>query len=100
MSEPQVIIHNPSAKYQFMKSAKRVGDHRNIMQMGQFQDSVNMALLEYQRMVFRDANDGNSSAAAGMKVKGALEFVDTLFKLGEMPQQPERSKLVQLDHRA
>lgn len=98
MSE-QIVI-NPSAKFQFMKDSKRISAHRNIMQMDQTQDSINMALLEYQRLLLVNAADANAAAAAGLKLKGALEFVDIMMKLGEAPRQSEKPALIQLDHRA
>jgi hypothetical protein len=100
MSEPQVVIINPSPKLQFMSDPKRVSAHRNTMQMPQIQDSINMALLNYQRELFARVNDANGSAAAGLKLKGALEFVDEFLRLAEAPKpHADSPKSAQLDHK-
>ncbi len=90
MSEPvKLIIKNPSAKFQFVQDAARVRAHNNIFEMPQIQDSINMGLLEYQRRLLKDATDGVACSMAGMKLKGAAEFVDILIKLSDTSVEPE-----------
>ena len=101
MSEPKIVIKNPSAKFQFIQDAGRVRAHNQVFEMPQVQDSINMALLEYQRRLLKDANDGVACASAGMKLKGAAEFVDILIKLSDASvKTEEKSNVVQLDHKA
>jgi len=102
MSEPvKLIIKNPSAKFQFVGDAARVAAHNRIFEMPQIQDSINMALLEFQRRLLKDSNDGVTCSMAGMKLKGAAEFVDILIKLSdtsvEQTKQPTGPKI---DHNA
>ncbi len=98
MSETLPPVFNPSAKYQFVTNGKRTSAHNNLMQQEQMQDSVNMSLLEYQRRLLVGAKDANAAAAAGLKLKGALELVDIMFKLGQIPTKTEVAQTNHLDY--
>jgi len=102
MSEPtKILIINPTPKQQFVADDGRIRSHRNIMQMPQTQDSINMALLEYQRTLLgKPVVDGNSAATGGLKLAGAIEFVDILIKMGEAHIRTDSAKIATLDHKA
>jgi hypothetical protein len=98
MAEP--ILINPPPKIRFLTDGKRVTAHRNIFQMPQVEDSINTALLEYQRLLLGKSQIEMSAAAtSGLKLAGALEFADILIKLGEsyFPKAVEKMA-AQLDH--
>ena len=87
---------NPTPKQQFAASKRRISDHLELMASPQFQDSINMALLQYTTVATANVSDANGAALAGMKIKGAQEFVDVLCKLALMPvdaTKPESQKL-------
>ncbi len=102
MSEPvKMIVKNPSAKFQFVQDAARVRAHNNIFEMPQMQDSINMGLLECQRRWLKDANDGVSCSMAGMKLRGAMDFVEILIKLSDTRVENEvKSQGPKIDHNA
>jgi hypothetical protein len=43
-------------------------------------------MLEYMSQLAQRANDGNTAAAMGLKLQGALEFLQTMKMLGETPR--------------
>lgn len=101
MSEPTIAVKNPSAKLQFLSSPTRVKNHNRIFEGYEIQDSINMALLHFQRELLVGVTDGISASAAGMKLKGAAEFVDILFKLGDANAKPHSNvPTLKLDHNA
>lgn len=62
-------------------------------------ESIDVALLEYQRKLAIGTNDSNGAAGAMFKIKGALEFIDELIRLAEAPHQPRSiSTGERLDH--
>ena len=91
---------NPTPKQQLLSDKKRVTAHLDLMERPQFQDSINTALLQYSLSVNANVTDANSAAMAGMKLKGAQEFVDILFRLAFNPAEPTRPESQKLNHKA
>lgn len=54
----------------------------------EFERACDFSLLEYQRQVMDGARDGNSAAAAALKIRGALEFLHVFRTLSEQPPPP------------
>lgn len=71
-----------------MASAGLVKQHREMAASGTFQHGIKVALLEYQGLLCRGANDGNTAAANHFKAVGALEFANLLKTLAESPRIP------------
>lgn len=68
-----------------MSSGVNVSAHRELCVSKQMQSSINLALLEYQRIMAVDTRDSNGAAANMFKLKGAQEFMDVFLKLAEAP---------------
>lgn len=94
------IIVNPSPKTRLMASKPLLEAHRNLMQMPDLRTSFDFALLEYQGQLCSRANDGNTAAASLFKIQGALEFINVLLKLGEVPEVREIARPGEINHNA
>jgi hypothetical protein len=81
MDQPPVV--NPSPKARFCQSGTRVSGHRTIVSSEQFEKSADAALLQYQSEVCLSIRDGNTAMAAGLKIEGAVEFLQTFRLLAE-----------------
>lgn len=99
MTEQPIIT--PTPKQQFMADPKRVANHRRITEDAHLQDSINMALLQFQHDLTKNMSEANGAAAAAFKIKGALEFVDCLFKLSQAaPRIIPKATSQEIDFRA
>jgi len=78
-------VHNPTPKLHFQQSGTRISNHRAMVTSDAFNSGANFALLEYQRVLTGQIRDGNTAMAAGLKMQGALEFLDTLRQLADAP---------------
>lgn len=93
-------VINPTAKAQFIADPKRVSSHNSMVQIPQMRDSLNMALLEYQRIMIGNLTDANAGAAVSFKLKGAEEFINIFLSLGMTRSEPKIVTPITLDHRA
>jgi len=83
------LITNPTPKQEFLLDSKRTSAHRGTFSTPAAQDSLRVALAQYQRTL-SDMYVGNTLDHAAMlhlKVKGAHEFLDTLLNLAEAPKK-------------
>jgi hypothetical protein len=83
---PAVSIVNHSPKQRFMTDTKSVSAHRDMVASGTFEAGSHFAMLEYMSQLAQRANDGNTAAAMGLKLQGALEFLQIMRMLGETPR--------------
>lgn len=83
-----------------MESGVRISAHRNVMSLDPVRTGIDWALLHYQHyLAVNGAKDANDAAQSMIKIKGALEFVDLLYRLAEAPQsRPEPQNVSKLDH--
>ena len=93
-------VANPTPKQRFI-SLGRIQQHRDMIASEQFQSSCDYALMEYQaQLALRPMPSFNEAAASHIRLQGALEFIQQLRLLGEVPSNPpivvERDNL---DHR-
>lgn len=96
---PPVI--NASPKARFMESGVRISSHRNVMQLDPLRTGIDWALLHYQHyLAVTGAKDANDAAQSMIKMKGALEFIDLLYKLAEPPSAAPQpiTNVTKLDH--
>ncbi len=90
---------NPSPKFLFRSSSIKVKNHIAAMSSPVLKESIDTALLEYQLKLAAGTAESNGAAAAMFKIKGALEFVDELYKLAEAPQVRQSTKEpAKIDH--
>lgn len=74
---------NRSPKQRFRENVKWVGEHRVMVDSDAFARACDMALLQYQINVTSNITDGQGAGAAGLKLQGAIEFLNTLRNLSE-----------------
>lgn len=86
--EPTPVIVNPNPKQAFRASGVKVSNHRKTMESPILRESLDTALLHYQFLLAGSTQDSNGAAAAMFKIKGALEFIDVLYRLSEAPSAP------------
>lgn len=81
---------NPTPKQKFQSVTIQVSAHRELMQNGDLNRSIDIALLEMQRRQGQVASlDVASAATNHFKVQGALDFVSILRNLGETAELPK-----------
>lgn len=92
---------NPSPKLLFRVNTVKVKNHISMVSSPVLKESIDVALLEYQHRLAGNTAESNGAAAAMFKIKGALEFIDELYKLAYAPeprkQVPDGAKI---DHNA
>lgn len=76
---------NQSPKQRFTSVAKWIGDHRLLVDSESFTRAIDMALLQYQQQATENITDGNGAGSAGLRIRGAIEFVRVLKNLSENP---------------
>jgi len=94
-----VLITNPTPQQTFQKDDKKVSAHRDMIASPAFERASEVAMLEYTRLVTMKIQDANGSAAAGMKIQGALEFLQTFRMLAETPTPRQPKPQESLDYR-
>ncbi len=93
MSDKELTIPlpiNPSPKTLFLVNSAKVKNHNSMIGSPVLKESIDTALLEYQLRLAGNTQESNGAAAAMFKIKGALEFVDELYKLSSA-RQPTKS---------
>jgi len=53
-----------------------------------FSRAIDAALLQYQQEATSNITDGNGAGSAGLRIRGAIEFVRVLKNLSETPAAP------------
>ena len=96
---PATPTSNPSPKQRFQQSGDNVGKHRNLIDLADFQRSVDFAMLEYQATLARRVVDERSALMAGVKLQGALEFLQEFRLLSENPKIEPLPAAPSLNHR-
>jgi hypothetical protein len=86
---------NPSPKTRFMESGLNISNHKKLVDSPEFQVGADYAMLQYQVKVTSQITNPDSAVAAGLKMLGALEFLETLKLLSESPR---RAPLVTSDN--
>ncbi len=80
---------NPTPKQRFLANKKAVEMHNANFSTDPVQNSINTALLQYQRRLgAMDSTDVVSCSAFYNRLKGAQEFVGILLNLAETPEAP------------
>lgn len=81
---------NASPKVRFIANGKAVRAHRDMVDSDEFHYSCDYALLQYIHDLAPRCNDLPSSSAVGYQLRGAIDFVSTLKRLGEIERVPKR----------
>ena len=83
-------LKNPTPKQRFLQNTRAVKDYVGILDNEAFQVATDLAMLEYQQALTRQTTDALTASAAGFKLKGALEFLQTLRTLPDTALLPAR----------
>lgn len=79
----QVHTENISPKQRFQRSGVRLSQHRDMVASDPFIMGCETALLEYQAKITSQITDGNTAMAAGFRLMGAQELVNTIRALAD-----------------
>lgn len=79
-------VTNPTPKARFMESNDSCSKHRTMIDSNEFQRAADFAMLEYQARIATQT-EPQAAAVMGLKVMGALEFLQTLRNLAEPAQR-------------
>jgi len=83
-----MTITNPTPKQRFQQHKDNIENHRLLIGQNAFDVGVDFSLQEYQRLLSQQSTTFNDAAANHFKITGALEFIQTMRNLGEMPARP------------
>lgn len=76
---------NKSPKQRYRENARWVGEHRTLVDSDAFVRACDMALLQYQQTTVANITNGDGAGAAGLRLQGAVDFLNTLRNLSETP---------------
>lgn len=94
------VVVNPPPKIRFQETRGNVSEHRELLQKVEFGRALDWALLQYQYDLCRADLPINESGGNFLKLKGAHEFVRTLYHLAESPVASVTNDIMNLDHSA
>ena len=89
---------NPTPKSRFLANSTYINQHRDLITSDAFIRATDVGLNHYQVLLANQVTDGNTAMAAGFKLQGALEYVQTMRLLSEIPKAPTLAKPETLDH--
>ena len=78
-------MNNPSPKARFLSNPTNIKVHRVMVDGDVFQRACDVALLEYQGQCALTIRDQTSAMAVGLKKQGALEVIQTMKTLADVP---------------
>lgn len=76
-------IRNPNPRQRFQMNGTFLKDHHNLVDNPAFERGCDYALLQYQRQISESVTDANGAGAAGLKMKGVMEFLAVFRNLAE-----------------
>jgi hypothetical protein len=96
-------VTNPTAKARFLESSDSISKHRDLVDSGSFQRACDFAMLQFSMAVCTAElkEEEKQIGAAGLKLRGAHDFLSILRNLSEAPQKPSPIvRLGELNHDA
>lgn len=88
MTNNQQHVLNPSPKARFIQSTDNVSKHRKMVDSGEFQRATDLGFLQYVAQQMQTIGDGASAMAAGYRIQGAFDALQTVRMLSETPPAP------------
>jgi hypothetical protein len=85
------ITPTSTPRERFMADGKNVSGHQAIVDGAYFSRAADAVMLEYSRKLANEV-DGSTAAIAGLKLKGAQEFLDLFKSFSEQPKPPAPMK--------
>lgn len=95
---PSNPITNPTPKQRFQESGENISRHRDLIATKEFVRGCDFALLQYQAELALRTADATNAASNHFKMMGALEFLQTLRLLAEMPVRVAQTPSKELNH--
>jgi hypothetical protein len=83
-----------------MESSQSVSKHRELVTSSDYQRGCDFAMLQYTAALANQTNSADTAMVAGLKIRGAHEFLEVMKTLGETIKMPAPVALADLDHRA
>jgi len=94
-------ITNTTPKFRFIESGNNVTQHRKMVDQPEFQRACDFAMLSFSLAVSQTpiTQEELSLGAAGLKLRGAQDFLSIFRNLSEQPKVPSNIVPVGLNHR-
>jgi hypothetical protein len=89
MNEPQIPAPLLSPRTRFQKSGVHVSDHRHMTGSTIFETATDAAMNQYALELASQSGDQWGSMSAGLRLKGAQEYLMCLKALAEKPHVPQ-----------
>jgi hypothetical protein len=91
---------NASPKARFQESSQNVKEHKDLLEKNAFSKSADFAMLQYQfeQAASGGVKDGNTAMMVGLKLQGAVEFLQTFKLLAETEKALPPRTTPALDH--
>jgi hypothetical protein len=89
-----------SPRDSFRESKEHLSKHIEMVDSSTFERAAHTALLQYQTDLAAQVKDGNSAAAVGYKLQGALEIMGVLRNLAEPTPRLQQVANRNLNHQA
>lgn len=86
---PEPIRH-PTPRQRFLMNGAFLKEHHNLVDSIAFERGCDYALLQYQRQISENITDANGAGAAGLKMKGVMEFLAVFRSLADTSLPPQR----------
>jgi len=97
-------IPNPTPKARFNDSTVNIAEHHRLIEHPSFQRAADAALLQYQvnlmEQLREQVGNFNASAAANLRLMGAMEFLTVFRKLTDTGELAVKRQDLNLDHKA
>jgi uncharacterized protein YajQ (UPF0234 family) len=95
-----MIPINASPKVRFGESPQNLKQHKDILENNSFNRGADFALLQYQfeQVASGGVKDGNTAMMMGLKLQGAVEFLQTFKLLAETEKPLPPKTTPTLDH--
>ena len=98
------VVKNPSPKSRFQETSSNVAKHRDMIASTAFEVAADFAMLHYVEQLASGVNPTNPTfndyAVIGVKVCGALEYLQAMRLLAESRPSIAVNPNDNLDHRA
>ncbi len=94
---PEPIRH-PTPRQRFLLNGTFLKEHHNLVDSSAFERGCDYALLQYQRQLSESVTDAVGAGAAGLKMKGVMEFLAVLRSLADTSLPPQRRPDDNLQH--
>jgi hypothetical protein len=86
MVKKPLICPDASPQRRFQAKESNIKAHQEMVDSDAFSVGTDAALLEYAQTLAETTNDMNSAAAAGYRLKGAVELLNRVKTLAELPK--------------